>query len=78
MSLPYMADTSLTPKNKLNLNYFNGFKFADMLQRVDCYHGMFLNQTEMLMCGQLDTLANEFEKIKVLDIRLVHQTKHVI
>jgi hypothetical protein len=37
-----------------------------MLQRVDCYHGMFLNQTEMLMCGQLEGLAKEFEKIKVL------------
>ena len=42
-----------------------GFKFADMLQRVDCYHGMFLNQTEMLMCGQLESLEKEFEKIKV-------------
>jgi hypothetical protein len=41
-------------------------KFTDMLQRVDCYHGMFLNQTEMLMCGQLEGLAKEFEKIKVL------------
>ncbi|XP_028398906.1 ADP-ribosylation factor GTPase-activating protein AGD4-like isoform X2 [Dendronephthya gigantea] len=39
-------------------------KFADMFQRVDCYHAMFLNQTEMLMCGQLETLAKEFEKIK--------------
>ena len=42
-----------------------GFKFADILQRVDCYHGMFLNQTEMLMCGQLESLEKEFEKIKV-------------
>ncbi|CAB3977984.1 Arf-GAP with coiled-coil, ANK repeat and PH domain-containing 2 [Paramuricea clavata] len=39
-------------------------KFVDMLQRVDCYHGMFLNQTEMLMCGQLEGLAKEFEKLK--------------
>ena len=37
-----------------------------MLQRVDCYHAMFLNQTEMLMCGQLQSLTTEFEKIKVL------------
>ena len=43
----------------------NDFKFADMLTRVDCYHGMFINQTEMLMCGQLLNLENEFEKIKV-------------
>ncbi|XP_046849121.1 ADP-ribosylation factor GTPase-activating protein AGD2-like [Xenia sp. Carnegie-2017] len=39
-------------------------KFTDMLQRVDCYHGMFLNQTEMLLCNQLETLSKEFEKVK--------------
>lgn len=54
-------------------------KFSDMLQRVDCYHDMFLNQTETLMCGQLENLAKEFDKVKEMkqQVRKASNEMHI-
>ncbi|EDV20296.1 uncharacterized protein TRIADDRAFT_61222 [Trichoplax adhaerens] len=38
-------------------------KFADVLQRIECYRDMLLSQTEMLCCEPVRNLSKEFHKI---------------
>ncbi|XP_078352123.1 arf-GAP with coiled-coil, ANK repeat and PH domain-containing protein 3-like isoform X2 [Oculina patagonica] len=45
-------------------------KFADMLQRIECYRDMFLSQTEILTLKPLAALTKEFEKAKELQSQM--------
>ncbi|EDO43007.1 predicted protein [Nematostella vectensis] len=39
-------------------------KFSDVLQRIECYRDMLLNQTNLLMLQPLQEVAKEYEKVK--------------
>lgn len=45
-------------------------KFADMLQRIECYRDMFLSQTQILTLQPLAALTKEFEKAKDLQSQM--------
>ncbi|KAJ7389793.1 hypothetical protein OS493_029216 [Desmophyllum pertusum] len=45
-------------------------KFADMLQRIECYRDMFLSQTQILTLQPLAALTKEFEKAKELQSQM--------
>lgn len=45
-------------------------KFADMLQRIECYRDMFLSQTQILTLEPLTALTKEFEKAKDLQYQM--------
>lgn len=45
-------------------------KFADMLQRIECYKDMFLSQTQLLTLQPLAALTKEFEKAKDLQSQM--------
>lgn len=46
-------------------------KFADVLQRIECYRDMFLSQTEILTLQPLTALTREFEKAKDLQSQML-------
>ncbi|XP_015763868.1 PREDICTED: arf-GAP with coiled-coil, ANK repeat and PH domain-containing protein 2-like [Acropora digitifera] len=46
-------------------------KFADVLQRIECYRDMFLSQTEILTLQPLSALTREFEKAKDLQSQML-------
>jgi len=46
-------------------------KFADVLQRIECYRDMFLSQTEILTLQPLTALTREFEKAKNLQSQML-------
>ncbi|XP_048585854.1 arf-GAP with coiled-coil, ANK repeat and PH domain-containing protein 2 [Nematostella vectensis] len=46
-------------------------KFSDVLQRIECYRDMLLNQTNLLMLQPLQEVAKEYEKVKDLHLQVL-------
>ncbi|KAK3745506.1 hypothetical protein QZH41_009908 [Actinostola sp. cb2023] len=46
-------------------------RFSDVLQRIECYRDMLLNQTHLLMWEPLVKLSQEYEKAKELNIEML-------
>ncbi|XP_031574409.1 arf-GAP with coiled-coil, ANK repeat and PH domain-containing protein 3-like isoform X2 [Actinia tenebrosa] len=46
-------------------------KFTDVLQRIECYRDMFLNQTQLLMWEPLVKLTQDYDKAKELNTEVL-------